>query len=1629
MKKNLAHLLKISLDIFQRFYSFMKNLLHGPNINHRGSILILFFLLLHITAFSQLKADFSASDSSGCTLLVVQFMDNSTGNPTSWMWDLGNGTISDKQNPSTFYFTPGTYNIRLTVKNAAGETNTITKTQFITVYAKPTVEFSASLLSGCMPVTVNFTDQSTTPNGGLKSWIWDFGDGTADSIQNPTHTYNVSDSFSVSLIVTDSVGCIQSLLKTSYVAVADTVHADFLYTYSDICQAPADFSFTNRSTGGTDFEWSFGDGGISNQRNPLHTYTTKGGYDITLIAKNKAGCNDTTVKSISIGTQFADFYIPPTGCINESVFMRDSSSPVPVSGTWLFGDGTSDTGLATSHVYSDTGTYQITHTVNFGGCTGSNRKTIKIVNKPAVSFNSPSVRTACSAPLTIQFNNTSVGATDYLWDFGDSTTSTDVNPAHTYTDTGLFTVKLIAYNFAGGCSDSIVQTEFVKISPPVIKGFLNLPYSGCFPATVTFKADLDTSEPIKAYLWDFEDGTTSTSATPVHVYTTAGKYNIKLTITSNSGCTDTLSLSPAVILNDKPVANFKAAPLDACASSEIQFTDLSTGTITSREWLFGDNSFSTQKNPKHKFQDTGNFTITLYVTNEGCFDTLIMPDYIHITAPVAEFASVSDCNNKLSRTFSDSSIGAESWNWDFGDGTSSTVQNPTHTYATTGVYNVTLIVANSSCADTITHLVYIVDENPTLTDTALHSNFCKYDSIRFRATKYDTAFISNFLWDFGDGNISSGPSYNPAIHEYHQAGNYNPILITTDINGCNDTAYNSTPFNIYGPTPLFTNSPGTCVDSLIVFTDTSTVTHPLKKWIWDYGDSNRDTLTAPPFSHSYTNRGTYNVKLIVNDSNGCTDSLLKFGAVTITKPVADFGVLDSLRCTTARVTFINFSTGVSLKYLWDFGDGISSIQRNTTHTYAAEGIYSVGLTITDPFGCTDSIHKTDFITISDPRASFIISDSTAACPPLLVQAQNTSQNFMSSFWDFGDDNTSIQNSPFHSYTIAGNYNMVLIVHGYGNCYDTAAKTINLKGPKGEFEYTPLEGCYPQQVTFNATTENTFSYIWDFGNGSTQTTNVNTTGYNYDEPGAYIPKLILEDTAGCRVLLTTPDTLKIAGASAKFAADVQTGCDSSLVVFTDSSIVVSFDGINSRKWDFGDSTFSSDPNPVHYYKTSGTYSVSLFIQTKLGCTEKYNLPITVNVNKSPVIKANFPDSVCVNTPVNFTVTDNANIADSVQWSWNFGNSDTSNIQNPAYTYITAGNFNVTTMATAATGCADTVQKNIAILALPPVNAGIDTFLCLSQSLLLQPSGAASYEWVSSPSLSCTKCTTPLAVPDTTTTYYVTGTNSFGCKATDSININVIQPTQLIVPVTNDTLCIGSSLQLNVTGAEQYNWQPATGLSSSTIGNPFASPTTSTVYTVIGSDSKKCFADTAQISILVAPLPSFNILDSAVTINVGSTFPVKTKSSPDVIGWAWLPPYGLNCPNCAEPVAQPKSNVTYTAQAITGFGCTATDNIVFNVVCNNANIFIPNTFSPNGDSRNDYFYPQGTGLFTIKSLRIFNRWGVLVFAKANFGANIATDGWDGKYNGIDQQPDVYVYIMDVLCDNGTVLSYKGNVTLIR
>jgi gliding motility-associated-like protein len=237
-------------------------------------------------------------------------------------------------------------------------------------------------------------------------------------------------------------------------------------------------------------------------------------------------------------------------------------------------------------------------------------------------------------------------------------------------------------------------------------------------------------------------------------------------------------------------------------------------------------------------------------------------------------------------------------------------------------------------------------------------------------------------------------------------------------------------------------------------------------------------------------------------------------------------------------------------------------------------------------------------------------------------------------------------------------------------------------------------------------------------------------------------------------------------------------------------------------------------------------------------------------------------------------------------------------------------------------------------------------------------------------------------------------------------------------------------LNATGAEFYSWSSSQFLDNPNIANPRSTPTSTITYTVRGYDDHNCFTDTAQITLTVYPIPTIDILNGdAITLPVGNSVKLNTLSSPDVTKWSWSPRNNLSCFTCAEPTASPKDVITYAVTASNDGKCVARDQITITPICNNANIYIPNTFSPNGDGSNDVFYPRGTGLYSIRNFRIFNRWGQLMFEKTNVAANNASQGWDGTANGIKMQPDVYVYVMEVICENNTVFPMKGNVTLIR
>lgn len=1594
-------------------------------------VLYLFTVLISANASAQLNADFTATMQQGCSPLVVQFNDASAGNPTQWLWDLGNGNTSTRQNPGATYFNPGKYTITLTIKNASGE-NTVVKKDFIVVHANPTVSFSANPSDGCAPLNVFFTDKSIANDGTLSSWIWDFGDGTTSTLQNATHTYNISDTFSVTLNVTNSFGCKQTLQNKDLIKVGGLVKAGFNYNYTSICNTPATVTFINTSVanGALKYQWFFGDGSSSTNINPIHVYNNSGNFTVSLVAQNKEGCTNTYKQQISIGSAKANFTYTG-GCINEPVVFTDASSSLPINEIWNFGDGTTDTGFTVSHTYNGSSdTFSVKLTADFGGCINTIKKQVITGAKPKASFYIQGNSKTCTYPVTIKFFNQSVGAENYKWLFGDGSTSDSANTEHTYTDVGTYSVSLIAFN-SNGCADTLTRIDLVQLGPPKILGIENIPYEGCAPKAITFHPIISSPDPITSYKWTFGDGAGSKDSVTRHNYTVVGVYTVTLTISTDKGCTDSIAVINAVSLGNKPNANFAAKPLQSCAGDPIQFSDSSTGTITDWYWDFGDGGSSGEQNPLYEYQDTGYFSVTLIVSEYGCKDTLTRPNYVYLKPPVAKFNYANRCANPYLYNFTDGSIDAKTWLWKFGDNTTDSVPSPNHTYSDTGTYNISLTVTNGACSYTRFDTIKVIDENPLFRYQSLQTNFCKYDSIKFYATQYNPGNIKSFYWDFNDGStLGFGSNLDTAYHAYITSGNYAPQLVVRDIHDCNHIISDSIPLKIYGPTAAFSNTMGSCLMSTVNFTDNSFSdgVHNITKWIWDYGDNvKQDTLTAPPFKHIYAARGNYNVKLKVTDDNGCYDTINNIDAIEITQPVAGF-FADSLTCSGSAFQFADSSFGNGIIYNWNFGDGGTSANAAPQHVYGTEGLYNIQLIVTDENGCADTLLKPNYVKVSDPVSDFALPDTLFSCPPASISPQNSSQNFSSVLWDFGDGNTSSELSPTHYYTTAGNYTLKLITQGYGvSCFDTLTKEIFLKGPSASLSYNSAGGCNPLNISLSAKAKNAIQFIWDFGNGVIEPSADSIINYTYTSTGRYLPKLIVVDSGGCQVPVFNPDTIIVYGANAKFITQpISNFCDSVDMNFIDSSIA-QFDNIQLYKWNFDDADSSTSKNNFHIYHTSNIYHPSLTITTQRGCISTYVDSLNINIISSPQITAPIPDSACIFSPVSLTA-DASNYAPSdLSWNWNFGDGNAIQNQNTNYTYTTAGNFPVTIIANNSSGCADTIKHLITINSLPLVNAGADSIICLGKTTVLNATGAQSYNWLQDPTISCTNCSNPFASPAITTKYFVTGTSSFGCIATDSVLVEVKQPSKVSL-IGPDSLCAGQTISLSASGEEIYTWSPANLLSSTSGSQVSTSPPATTIYSVIGTDSKNCFSDTAFKTVTVFPYPQIQLSDSNVTIESGGNYQINVLGSEDIISWQWMPPDGLSCVTCASPLSIPKATTKYIVTAKNIAGCSAEKSITINVLCKNDIIFIPNTFSPNGDGMNDYFYPRGKG-FTVKSFRIFNRWGIAVFEQNNFIPNNQSYGWDGKYKGKALQADVYVYLMELVCDNGQIFTNKGNVTLLR
>ena len=355
-------------------------------------------------------------------------------------------------------------------------------------------------------------------------------------------------------------------------------------------------------------------------------------------------------------------------------------------------------------------------------------------------------------------------------------------------------------------------------------------------------------------------------------------------------------------------------------------------------------------------------------------------------------------------------------------------------------------------------------------------------------------------------------------------------------------------------------------------------------------------------------------------------------------------------------------------------------------------------------------------------------------------------------------------------------------------------------------------------------------------------------------------------------------------------------------------------------------------------------------------------------------------------------------------------------------LTAGVYSL--KVTDSKGCVDTVAAIVKLFTPPQVDAGPDQELCVGSGAQLSASGAQTYVWSPAGTLSCATCSSPVASPTTDTSYTLIGTDANGCKDTDAVRIIVIQHVPVSVAARH-IICEGDSVQLGAAGGIGQHWLPPVSGNADN-AKPYVHPTTTTSYQVVVTENQ-CFRDTLSQEIEVLPTPTVDLGPDLEAPN-GTTIQLKAiVANANTV--AWLPEAGLSCADCYTPQFVLHGKITYIAIVRNALGCAASDTINIRDICDEHYFFFANVFTPNGDGANDRFYPQGVGSFPVQHFMIYDRWGEIVFSATNISVNDVSAGWDGTFKGQQVKPDVYVYVMDAVCENGAKVVIRGDVTLIR
>ncbi|WP_165076434.1 PKD domain-containing protein [Methanogenium sp. MK-MG] len=651
-------------------------------------------------------AAFSANVTNGLSPLSVQFTDLSSNDPNSWQWSFGDGETSSQQNPVHIYTSSGVYTVQLTAHNPDGS-GTVVKSDLIHVSDGFVVDFVATPLSGTVPLMVSFTDLTT---GTPVSWLWNFGDGSTSTQQNPSHTYLSGGSYTVTLNASDGI-LSQTEEKTGYINVTEICLPGLYGTYFDEFNDEYQVPFSGNSVNRIDQRIWFADSDSGEESDeadwPVATLGKANKFSVVyegflIVPENETytfylESDDGSVLWIDdvadgdpvvIDNWGTDGTHPPRE-ESVSLSLTKGKHPIRIKMTEYYGG-------AVLHLAWESATIPRQEVESFCYVPGG----LQSADFTATPLSGAS-------PMQVEFTDLSIGnISSWEWDFGDGSTSTEQNPVHTYLSAGLYTVTLvvsdgiISYSeekseyiyVTDGClpglygtyyddynsvysvpfsGDSATRTdmriwfadtasgeESDEINWPVAtigkaehfgvvyEGFLIVPKDETYTfhlrsddGSVLWIDNIADTDPVVIDNWGLHSATTESTS----LFLTKGKHPIRIKMTENNGKAvlhlewESATIPRQVVESfcygsgSSLIAGFEGAPRSGDRPLAVQFTDLSSGNVSSWAWDFGDGGTSAEANPLHRYESSGLYSVSLTVSNAAGVDTFERTDYIEVT--------------------------------------------------------------------------------------------------------------------------------------------------------------------------------------------------------------------------------------------------------------------------------------------------------------------------------------------------------------------------------------------------------------------------------------------------------------------------------------------------------------------------------------------------------------------------------------------------------------------------------------------------------------------------------------------------------------------------------------------------------------------------------------------------------------------------------------------------------------------------------------------------------------------------------------------------------------------------------------------------------------------------------------